>query len=237
MLGQERLQSQIDEIRNVKGGVAVVGGALGATAAGFVLAEGLRSENKALIGVSALGFAGAALDVTGAGLQAPKFGKWLANTLVNPQGGTAASSAVASTLGKINNVGKLAGVGGTLLGAAFGIGLGAVDVQQGIEGGHTGQIAKGAVGIAGSAGTLFASLALSGTAGPLVGALFGFGALAVTGLIELTNDDKHQISELLIDDEGFEVKDPEPREYLTPEEQEQRDEEDRPSYLDTATPV
>jgi hypothetical protein len=229
VLGQQKLQGSIDEVKNAKPGFGLVNGAVGATAAGFALAEGIRSENKALIAVSSLGIAGGVLDVVGPALESPRIGQWLANALVGGQGGTSASSAVASTLSKINTLGKLASAGGAVLGAAFNIGQGAVDIKQGLEDGHDGQFAKGVTnvvggvlgGVVGLGGAL-----IGGAAGPIVGAVIGFATFVVGSIVELVNDDQHEISDLVIDDDGFKVGETQPRDYPTPEEIQQREQEE-----------
>ena len=215
--GMDRINDSLTEVRDARTGVKMASNALGAASGAMNLAAGIRSGNKGDIIAGALSTAWGAGNLVSDGMTVldrikgnNPYDKSFVDKLASPAleslgRSSSAGSAIVKTIEKMGGASRA-------LGAIAGPGLdifgGAMDIKKGIDGGHTGQIAKGAVGIAGGLLGGAAAIALSGPAAVIVAPLIGLGAGVIGSLIEAITDDKHQISELSIDDDGFEVKPP-----------------------------
>lgn len=203
LVGAERL-AQVTQ--GLKGTATAVGGVAGVTAgiAGFI--AGIKDGNKAAIARGVFDTIGGAANLYETGeaftklfkgkSDLPGAGKWV--------GGAAQGTGVAPAAGGSSVVsrigGALRGLGGAanVIGAAVGIATGAIDISEGIKGGHSGQVAKGALGIGGAVGGVVAGIvagsAFGGPIGVAAGAIVGGLVLVGQKIIELIADDKHQIS-------------------------------------------
>ncbi len=243
LFGIDPVRDSLTEVRDARTGTKMASNALGAASGAMNLAAGIRSGNKADIIAGALSTAWGAGNLVADGLTVldrikgnNPYDKSIVNKLASPaldalEGSSSTGSALARTVGKMGGASRA-------LGAVAGPGLdifnGAMDIKKGVDGGHTGQIAKGAVGIVGGAAGLGAAIALSGPAAVVVAPLIGIGTAIIGGIIEAVTDDKHQIAELDIDNDGFEVKPPDydaaapaPPPPPTPEEQKKEEAKER----------
>ncbi|MBZ4334917.1 hypothetical protein [Corallococcus sp. AS-1-12] len=139
-----------------------------------------------------------------------------AKTLADPKVGGAITRTVLDSVKGMGGIGKVAGVtasagakalsalkaaGGAanVLGAVGGAAGGVVDIVNGAKVNDGAQIAKGAVGIAGSLGGAVAVGAIGGPLGMAVGAGIGLLTFGFGKLMDLISDKPHKISELQID--------------------------------------
>ncbi|GMU03890.1 hypothetical protein [Corallococcus caeni] len=139
-----------------------------------------------------------------------------AKSLANPKVGNAITSTVLDSVKGMGGIGKVAGVtasagskalsalkaaGGAanVLGAVGGAAGGVMDIVNGAKVNDGAQIAKGAVGIAGSLGGAVAVGAIGGPLGMAVGAGIGLLTFGFGKLMDLISDKPHKISELQID--------------------------------------
>ncbi|RKH22684.1 hypothetical protein D7Y13_28005 [Corallococcus praedator] len=139
-----------------------------------------------------------------------------AKTLANPKVGGAVTSVVLDSVKGMGGIGKVAGAtasaGSKALSALKGMGgaanvLGAVggtvggvfDIVNGAKVNDGAQIAKGAVGIAGSLGGAVAVGAIGGPLGMAVGAGIGLLTFGIGKIMDAISDKPHKISELQID--------------------------------------
>ncbi|ADO70896.1 hypothetical protein [Stigmatella aurantiaca] len=192
--------------QGLKGGATAVGGVAGVTAGIAGIIDGVKDGNKVAIAKGVFDTLGGAVNLyeTGEAFKGifkntsdlAGAGRWV--------GGAAQATGVAPTTSGATSVaskigGALKGLGGAsnVLGAAVGIASGTLDIIEGLKTGRGGQVAKGAVGIAGTVGGVVASIvvgsAFGGPAGIAVGALVGGLVLAAQKFVEVISDDDHQI--------------------------------------------
>jgi hypothetical protein len=203
-VGGERL-AKVSQ--GIKGTATAVGGVAGVTAGIAGIIEGAGSRNKAVIARGVFDTIGGAANLYETGEAFKNLfrgksdlagaGKWV--------GGAAQGTGVAPAAGGSSAVSKiggaLKGLGGAanVIGAAVGVATGAIDISEGVKGGHSGQVAKGALGVAGSvvgvAATVLAGSAFGGPVGVAAGAIVGGLILVGQKIIELIADDEHQISQ------------------------------------------
>jgi hypothetical protein len=206
----------LDNVRNTaqgfKGGVGALAGAAGVAGGVTNLIDGIREGNVGDIMKGAMDTALGGYDIySGAdsmrkafkgttdlvdimGDDVAKAGGWLSK--LPGASALAGSSAVSKISGALKGMGGVANVAGAILGTV----TGAMDIADGVKGGHKGQIAKGALsiagGVGGAVGGAIAAGAFGGPVGLAVGAVVG-GLVAfgqwIAGLIA---DDKHQIAKL-----------------------------------------
>ncbi|RKH10445.1 hypothetical protein D7V97_13850, partial [Corallococcus sp. CA053C] len=139
-----------------------------------------------------------------------------AKTLANPKVGGAITSAVLDSVKGMGGIGKVAGatasagskalsalkgMGGAanVLGAVGGTAGGVMDIINGAKVNDGAQIAKGAIGIAGSIGGAVAVGAIGGPLGMAVGAGIGLLTFGFGKIMDAISDKPHKISELQID--------------------------------------
>ncbi|RKH55128.1 hypothetical protein, partial [Corallococcus llansteffanensis] len=139
-----------------------------------------------------------------------------AKTLANPKVGGAITSAVLDSVKGMGGIGKVAGatasagskalsalkgMGGAanVLGAVGGTAGGVMDIINGAKVNDGAQIAKGAIGIAGSIGGAVAVGAIGGPLGMAVGAGIGLLTFGIGKIMDAISDKPHKISELQID--------------------------------------
>ncbi|ATB28342.1 hypothetical protein [Melittangium boletus] len=206
----------LDNVRNtaqgLKGGVGTLAGAASVASGVTNLIGGIREGNMGDIMKGAMDtalggydiYAGAdalrksfkgTTDLVGImGDDVAQTGSWLSKIPgMSALGNTTAVSKIA---GALKGMGGVANVAGAVIGTV----TGAMDIADGVKGGHKGQIAKGALsiagGIGGAVGGAIAASAFGGPVGLAVGAVVG-GLVAfgqwIAGLIA---DDKHQIAKL-----------------------------------------
>ncbi|HLL00720.1 MAG TPA: hypothetical protein VK539_09050 [Myxococcaceae bacterium] len=182
--------------RALQGGAGIagaLGGAAGVAGNGMLLMQGIRDQNvpKIIQGAVMTGLSGydvykggdafikamkgiSEVDISGGALKIPG---WFAKV---PGLATVSKSAGAlKVLGAVN--GGLKAIGG--LGTIVGVGLGAVDVFQGIRNGNGWQVAKGTVGIAGTIAGAVATGAVAGSIGGPLGTAVGALAGVAIGLV------------------------------------------------------
>jgi hypothetical protein len=187
-------------------GTGVAGGA--GVAAGIAgLVDGIKSGNASTIARGVFDTIGGAANLyeTGATFKNLFQGKTDLQGAGKWVGGAAAANAPPSATGTTSTISKiggaLKGLGGatTVIGAAVGVATGAIDIAEGVKGGHTGQIARGAIGIVGAVGgtvaALVAASAFGGPVGVAVGALVGGITLVGQKIAEAIADDQHQIAQ------------------------------------------
>lgn len=148
------------------------------------------------------------------GTVAKGMGNW-ASVLGNTKVAGAVSSTVLNSVKGMGGLGKVAGaaaemgakglsalksMGGfmNVAGAAVGTGLGIMDIVGGAQSKDGAQIAKGAVGVAGSLGGAIAAGAIGGPLGMAVGLGVGLLTFGFGKLMDLISDKKHKIAELQI---------------------------------------
>lgn len=139
-----------------------------------------------------------------------------AKTLANPKVAGAITSTVLDSVKGMGGIGKVAGVtasagsqalsalksvGGAanVLGAVGGTAGGVFDIINGSKVNDPAQIAKGAVGIAGSLGGAVAVGAIGGPLGMAVGAGIGLLTFGIGKIMDAISDKPHKIAELQID--------------------------------------
>ncbi|MDC0714787.1 hypothetical protein POL68_40435 [Stigmatella sp. ncwal1] len=173
--GTAQLNAAADGIKSASDTVGAVaggvGGAVGVAGAAVSLAQAVGDKDKAAQALAGLQLSGATLDMT------------------------AAASVASSTLRQLG-LDKPLGAAGAVIGAAAAIWDGANSIKEGMESGLSGKIAQGSVDII--AGTASALAAVLGA--PIIGAAIGLGGFLIKNLIDIFNDDEHQISQLTIDD-------------------------------------
>ncbi|WP_415835341.1 hypothetical protein, partial [Corallococcus soli] len=186
----------------VKGVTDTANGALNLYTGGQAFAEAIKGFKNA----------GALTTTTPAAAQAMPWAK----TLANPKVAGAVTSAVLDSVKGMGGIGKVAGatasagskalsalkgVGGAanVLGAAGGTVGGVFDIVNGAKVNDGAQIAKGAVGIAGSLGGAVAVGAIGGPLGMAVGAGIGLLTFGIGKIMDAISDKPHKISELQID--------------------------------------
>ncbi|ADO69494.1 hypothetical protein [Stigmatella aurantiaca] len=169
--------------------------------------QGGKAFFDAIKGVTAT-----AKDATGT--VAKGMGNW-ASVLGNTKVAGAVTSSVLNSVKGMGGLGKVAGaaaemgakglsalksMGGfmNVAGAAVGTGLGIMDIVGGAKGKDGAQIAKGAVGVAGSIGGAIAAGAIGGPLGMAVGLGIGLLTFGFGKLMDLISDKKHKIAELQI---------------------------------------
>lgn len=192
--------------QGIKGSATAVAGVAGVTAGIAGLIDGAKSGNKAVIARGVFDTIGGAANLYETGESFYKLfkgksdlggaGKWVGGAAQGAGGVPAAGgSSVVSRIG-----GALKGLGGAanVIGAAVGIATGAIDISEGIKGGHSGQVVKGALGVAGAVGGVVAGIvagsAFGGPIGIAAGAIVGGLVLVGQKIVELIADDEHQIS-------------------------------------------
>lgn len=139
-----------------------------------------------------------------------------AKTLADPKVGSALTSTVLDSVKGMGGIGKVAGTAASMgskalsalkaaggaanvLGAVGGAAGGVMDIVNGAKSNDGAQIAKGAVGIAGSLGGAVAVGAIGGPLGMAVGAGIGLLTFGFGKLMDLISDKPHKIAELQID--------------------------------------
>ncbi|TSC34147.1 hypothetical protein [Corallococcus sp. Z5C101001] len=139
-----------------------------------------------------------------------------AKTLANPKVGGAVTSAVLDSVKGMGGIGKVAGAAASVgskalsalkaaggaanvLGAVGGTVGGVFDIVNGAKVNDGAQIAKGAIGIAGSIGGAVAVGAIGGPLGMAVGAGIGLLTFGVGKIMDAISDKPHKIAELQID--------------------------------------
>ncbi|MDY7232280.1 hypothetical protein [Hyalangium rubrum] len=172
---------------------------------------GGKSFYDAIKGVSDM--ATSAAGATGSMDDAAKaLGSWAKASGV-PMGklGAAVSSSVLNSVQGMGGMAKVAGIGvktmntlkamggvANVAGAVAGTGLGVKDIVDGAKAGDKHQIAKGAVGIAGSIGGAVAAGAIGGPIGMGIGLGVGLLTFGIGKILDLAADREHQISKLKI---------------------------------------
>ncbi|RKH42121.1 hypothetical protein, partial [Corallococcus sicarius] len=187
----------------VKGVTDTANGALNLYTGGQGFAEAIK-------GFKTSGQAAATTAPTGAKTMA-----W-AKAVANPKVAGAVTSAVLDSVKNMGGIGKVAGVtasagskalsalksvGGAanVLGAVGGTVGGVFDIVNGSKVKDGAQIAKGAIGIAGSLGGAVAVGAIGGPLGMAVGAGIGLLTFGIGKLMDAISDKPHKIAELQID--------------------------------------
>ena len=207
-----------DNVRNtaqgLKGGVGTLAGAAGVASGVTNLISGIREKNvpdimKGVLdtavggydiysGADALrkAFKGGTDLVATMGDDVAQAGGWLSK--LPGASALAGSSAVSKVAGALKGMGGVANVAGAVLGTV----TGAMDIADGIKGGHQGQIVNGALsiagGVGGAVGAAVAASAFGGPVGLAVGAVVGGLIWLGQKISSLIHDDAHQIAKLEI---------------------------------------
>lgn len=196
-----------NNLPNVFAGLADVG--LGA----YDAYSGGRAFYDAIKGVSDMAGPAATGAASGsAGKAAQQLGNWAKASGVGLNKlGTAVSTSVLNSVKGMGGMAKVAGVGAQAInsfkalggianvaGAVAGTGLGIKDIVDGAKGGDGHQIAKGAVGIAGSIGGAVAVGAIGGPIGAGIGLGIGLLTFGIGKIIDLAADREHQIAKLKV---------------------------------------
>ncbi|HEX8700842.1 MAG TPA: hypothetical protein VF815_18500 [Myxococcaceae bacterium] len=196
-----------NNLPNIFAGLTDVGlGAYDAYAGGRAFYDAIKGVSD--MATSPAGTAGAG----SAGKAAQQLGNWAKASGVSLNKlGTAVSTSVLNSVKGMGGMAKVAGVGAQALnafkavggianvaGAVAGTGLGIKDIVDGAKGGDSHQIAKGAVGIAGSIGGAVAVGAIGGPIGAGIGLGIGLLTFGIGKIIDLAADREHQIAKLKV---------------------------------------
>ncbi|RKH70831.1 hypothetical protein D7X96_10440 [Corallococcus interemptor] len=188
----------------VKGVADTANGALNMYTGGKAFTEAIKGFKNAGALTTTANTANTAKSIPWAKTLAdPKVGGALTRTVldsVKGMGGIGKVAGTAASMGsKALSALKAAGGAANVLGAVGGAAGGVMDIVNGAKVNDGAQIAKGAVGIAGSLGGAVAVGAIGGPLGMAVGAGIGLLTFGFGKLMDLISDKPHKIAELQID--------------------------------------